>query len=191
VQTSHQRRRLLKDMESEPFHSWVILTKCRGGFADLVLIAVNGASEGDGREAVARANDGAPHTAPPAQQRRREVFDERRARYGNGDRQNGSKFEICRFTQGSASRVAFICEIGAHDLQLHAKGVSSGGAKILSFFVWNQSLLFLPQSGTARTSRGVRTPLLLRMSSAFPSFWNWATSRLCVNGMPSAATRSR
>jgi hypothetical protein len=84
MQTSKQRRRLLKDMESEPFRSWVTLAKCGGGLAALVLIAVIGANERDGREAVSRAKDIAPHAVQPAQQHRKQVFDERRARFARG-----------------------------------------------------------------------------------------------------------
>ena len=81
MQTSKQRRRLLQEMESEPFRTWAVLAKCAGGLAVIVLIAVIGAGSTDDPEAISRAKDAAPHASQPAQQHRKQVFDERRARF--------------------------------------------------------------------------------------------------------------
>ena len=84
MQTSKQRRRLLKDMESEPFRTWAVLAKCGGGLAAIALIAVIGAGSTDDREAISRAKDAARHVAEPAQEHRRQVFNERRERFNGG-----------------------------------------------------------------------------------------------------------
>ena len=94
MQTSNQRRRLLKDIESEPFRSWVMLAKCGGGLAVIVLITVIGAGSTDNPEIISRAKDAAPYAPQPAQQHRKQVFDERRARNGNTERQSGNKIEV-------------------------------------------------------------------------------------------------
>jgi hypothetical protein len=84
MQTTKQRRRLLQQMASEPFRTWAVLAKCGGGLAVIVLIAVIGAGSTDDPAAISRANDAAPHVAQPVQQHRKQVFDERRARFAGG-----------------------------------------------------------------------------------------------------------
>jgi hypothetical protein len=81
MQTSNKRRRLLKDIESEPFRSWVVLAKCGGWLAVIVLVTVIGAGSTDNPEIISRAKNAAPYAPQPAQQHRKQVFDERRARF--------------------------------------------------------------------------------------------------------------
>ena len=88
MQTTKQRRRLLQQMESEPFRTWAVLAKCGGGLAVIALIAVIGAGSTDDREAIFRAKDVAPQATQPAQQHRKQVFDERRARFAGAPSQN-------------------------------------------------------------------------------------------------------
>jgi len=84
MQTSKQRRRLLRDMEAEPFRTWAVLAKCGGGLAIVILIAVIGAGSTDDREAVSRAKYATQHARQPVQEHRKQVFDERRARFAGG-----------------------------------------------------------------------------------------------------------
>lgn len=86
MQTSKQRHRLLRDLESEPLRTWAILAICGGGLAIIFFIALIGSGSNDNREAIARAQQAAP-AAQPAEGHRRQVFDERRQRFdGNAPR---------------------------------------------------------------------------------------------------------
>jgi hypothetical protein len=81
VQTSHQRRRLLRELESEPLRTWLVLAKCGGGLAVIALIALIGAGSADDRETIARAKEAPPPAVLPAQAHRQQLFNERRARF--------------------------------------------------------------------------------------------------------------
>ena len=112
--SSSERRKLLKSMNGEPAGAWFILAKCAAGLAVTVLIAVIGASEksglGDGNAAKIVVPAAAQYayddhedgfdplpkidqaTAAPsrhvgdsqAQSHRKQVFDQRRARFDGG-----------------------------------------------------------------------------------------------------------
>lgn len=84
MQTSNQRRRLLRELESEPLRTWVVLAKCGGGLAVIALIALIGAGSADDHEAIARAKEAPPPAVQPAQAHRQQVFNERRARFSEG-----------------------------------------------------------------------------------------------------------
>jgi len=61
MQTSNQRRRLLRELESESLRTWAVLAKCGAGLAVIALIALIGAGSADDRETMARAKE--PSTA--------------------------------------------------------------------------------------------------------------------------------
>lgn len=82
--SSSERRKLLKSMNGEPAGAWFILAKCAAGLAVTVLIAVIGASERGDRETGSEVAVVVPPTAQPAQVHRKQVFDERRARFSGG-----------------------------------------------------------------------------------------------------------
>jgi len=84
MQTSNRLRRLLRELESEPLRTCAVLAKCGGGLAVIVLIAVIGAATTDTREATLLAKKVAPRVEKPAQEHRKQVFDERRARFADG-----------------------------------------------------------------------------------------------------------
>ena len=81
MQTSNQRRRLLRELESEPLRTWAVLAKCGGGLAVILLVALIGAGSADNRETVARAKEAPPPAVQPAQEHRQQVFNERRQRF--------------------------------------------------------------------------------------------------------------
>ena len=83
MQSSIERRRLLKAMDAEPVHARMVLAKCAAGLAVIILLAVIGA-----RESVERGVAGgvAAPAAQPVQEHRKHLFDERRARFEGGAR---------------------------------------------------------------------------------------------------------
>lgn len=83
--TSKQRRRLVRDLESEPIRTWAIVAKCSGGLAVIALIALINAGSNENREAVARANEAAPPTGRAPEKHREQVFNERRQRFNGGN----------------------------------------------------------------------------------------------------------
>ncbi len=93
MQSSAQRRRLLKAMYAVPLHGWMVLAKCAAGLAVIVLIALIGkdasidASTPTPRPAAtaAAAGGGANVRAEP---HRKKLFDERRSRYEAGANRN-------------------------------------------------------------------------------------------------------
>ena len=85
MQTSNRRRRLLRELDSEPLRTWVVLAKCGGGLAVIALIALIGAGSADDHEAIARAKEAAPPAVQPAQAHRQQVFNERRQRFDGGN----------------------------------------------------------------------------------------------------------
>ncbi len=86
MQSSMQRHRLLKAMNAEPVHAWMILAKCAAGLAVIVLIAVIGldapfdTATGAPTSVAAIAAAGA-HANTRSQPHRKQVFDERRVRF--------------------------------------------------------------------------------------------------------------
>ena len=69
-------------MNAEPVHAWLVLARCATGLAVIVLLSLVGVrasvDQGAARHVAAAA---APHARPPAQQHRKQVFDDRRARF--------------------------------------------------------------------------------------------------------------
>ena len=85
MQTSNRRRRLLRELDSEPLRTWAVLAKCGAGLAVIALIALIGAGSADDRETMARAKEAAPPAVQPAQAHRQQVFNERRQRFNGGN----------------------------------------------------------------------------------------------------------
>ena len=85
MQTSNRHRRLLRELESEPLRTWVVLAKCGGGLAVIALIALIGVGSADDRETIARGKEAPPPAVQPAQAHRQQVFDERRQRFNGGN----------------------------------------------------------------------------------------------------------
>ena len=85
MQNSMQRHRLIKAMHVEQGRAWTVLAKCAVGLAVIALIAAIGA--GDSFDQAAGGSPAAAFTArtgQPAQAHRKQVFDERRARFAGG-----------------------------------------------------------------------------------------------------------
>jgi hypothetical protein len=76
-----ERQRLMSRFANEPTRPVAAMIKCAVGLAVLALLAVigNGADSGDPRESIAGSTQSAPAGAAGAH--RKEVFDDRRARF--------------------------------------------------------------------------------------------------------------
>lgn len=82
MQSSIERRRLLKAMNPEPVRAWIVLAKCAGGLTAIVLLAVIDAGDGGDHGAACNVAAAATlHAAQPAQEHRKQVFDDRRRRF--------------------------------------------------------------------------------------------------------------
>ena len=85
MQSSRQRRRLLTAMNAEPVHAWLVLVRCAAGLTVIVLLSLIGVrasiDPGAPRHVAARA---APHAGQLVQKHRKQMFDERRARFERG-----------------------------------------------------------------------------------------------------------
>ena len=89
MQSSIERRRLLKAMNEGPVYARLTLAKCAAGLAAVALIAVIGAqapiniATPTRLSAAAKGAAGA-HENMRSQPHRKQVFDERRVRFGGG-----------------------------------------------------------------------------------------------------------
>ena len=79
--SSIDRRRVLQAMNAQFENAWLVLARCAVGLAVIALIAVIGAADLAAGGSVAAVTS---PSAQPAQQHRKEVFDERRARFDGG-----------------------------------------------------------------------------------------------------------
>ena len=104
MQTSSQRRRPLRELESEPLRTWVLLAKCGGGLAVIGLIALIGTGSSDNHEMIARAKEAPPPAVQPAQAHRQQVFNERRQRFNGGNAPRNVAGKLAP----SANRMAFM-----------------------------------------------------------------------------------
>ena len=89
MQSSVERKRLLKMMKDGPANAWMVLVKCASGLALIVLIAVIGISGHADRSAPAAATNAVAasaveHAEKTAHEHRKHVFDERRQRFQGG-----------------------------------------------------------------------------------------------------------
>ena len=85
MQSSIERRRLLQAMNAEPAHAWMVLAKCAAGLAVIVLLAAIGASERLDYGAAGNVAAAVTlHARQSAQEHRKQVFDDRRARFERG-----------------------------------------------------------------------------------------------------------
>ena len=87
MQSAVERRRLLRSMHAEPVRAWMILARCAAGLAVIALIAAIGVSDRvDPGVAGAAVPAATPRPGQAAQAHRKQVFDERRARFAGDDR---------------------------------------------------------------------------------------------------------
>lgn len=94
MQSSMQRHRLLKAMNAEPVHAWMVLAKCAAGLAVIVLIAVIGTSESLDHGAADNVSAAVTPGGKPVQEHRKQVFDERRARVDTTDKRTIRMIEV-------------------------------------------------------------------------------------------------
>ena len=98
MQSSFERRRLLKIMHAEPASVWMVLAKCTAGLAVIALITVIGYSEHADHE-VARSPvaTAAPEVAGErAHEHRKQLFDQRRQRFQGSDEQRSVASEALK-----------------------------------------------------------------------------------------------
>ena len=77
-----QRKRMLEQMKDGlESRGWMIVARCSTGLGIVALIALVGAGGAHRGDGVIRTND-AQYAAKAAEQHRRDVFDQRRERYG-------------------------------------------------------------------------------------------------------------
>ena len=89
MQSSIERKRLLKMIKEGPANAWMALVKCASGLALIVLITVIGNSGHADRSASAAATTAVAisavgHTEKMAHEHRKHVFDARRQRFQGG-----------------------------------------------------------------------------------------------------------
>lgn len=93
MQSSFERRRLLKITHREPASVWMVLAECTAGLAVIALITVIGYSEhadrGVARTSVAAAASDVE--GKRAQEHRKQLFDQRRQRFqGSGEQRRAA-----------------------------------------------------------------------------------------------------
>ena len=95
MQSSIERRRLLKAMNEGPVYAGLVLAKCATGLAVIVLLALIGAHESLDRGAAGNvAAASTPAAAQPVGAHRKQVFDERRSRLESGNQRNKRMFDV-------------------------------------------------------------------------------------------------
>jgi len=94
MQSRIKRAKLSKVMGREPHVNWLVLARCGAGLATIALVAFAGlrapinAAALESRFAPAAAAGTQDHQRPPSQHRK-QVFDERRARFGGDTGRQG------------------------------------------------------------------------------------------------------
>jgi hypothetical protein len=103
--SSMQRKRLLEQMKEEPeARNWIVLSKCGAGLAIIVLLGFIGASAGHRDDDPVQAKETATQIQA-AEEHRRKLFDERRARFEQQVQRNRLARQQSPSQSGSAVKV--------------------------------------------------------------------------------------